>query len=69
MAKRLDRPLTFGGTVPPESRWDKGAVMLLSDGGVINNLATQTLKEDRFFQGTDRNQPDAAFSLSTLPRD
>jgi hypothetical protein len=60
MAKRVDRPGTFGGRIQPKATYDDGAVMLLSDGGVINNLGTQTLNEDGFFQGRTGNQPDAA---------
>ena len=33
------------------SDWGEGAVMLLSDGGIVNNLGTQPLREDRFYQG------------------
>ena len=31
--------------------WDEGNVMLLSDGGIVNNLGTQPLREDRFYRG------------------
>jgi hypothetical protein len=51
----VDRPLTFGGQVPEPADWDAGAVMLLSDGGIVNNLGTQPLREDRFFRGKDDN--------------
>jgi predicted acylesterase/phospholipase RssA len=50
-SQRLDRPLTFGGTVEPDPGWDDAAVMLLSDGGIVNNLGTQPLREDRFYRG------------------
>jgi Patatin-like phospholipase len=60
MATRVDRESTFGGAFPAEHDYDKGGVMLLSDGGVINNLGTQTLNEDKFFQGARRTRPDAA---------
>ncbi|HEX3960401.1 MAG TPA: hypothetical protein VHZ03_27815 [Trebonia sp.] len=49
--KRVDRPGTFGGKVPSHPNWDKGTVMLLSDGGIVNNLGTQSLREDGFFRG------------------
>jgi hypothetical protein len=51
----VDQPLTFGGQVPKPPDWDAGAVMLLSDGGIVNNLGTQPLREDRFFRGKDDN--------------
>jgi hypothetical protein len=46
-----DSLLTFGGQIEKPRDWDEGAVMLLSDGGIVNNLGTQPLREDRFYRG------------------
>lgn len=59
--KRVDRPLTFGGKAPELPNWENGTVMLLSDGGIVNNLGTQSLREDGFFQGKTRQ-----WSISVL---
>jgi hypothetical protein len=64
-SQRLDRQLTFGGQVENEPGWDNAAVMLLSDGGIVNNLGTQPLREDRVYRGEARAaRPQVLFSAN-----